>query len=181
MKLYHIDRACLLQEGQILQLQKDFYIGDKSLQKCIDLTNDYFKDGLSSHGITYFMNGQSNEVSMSISNAIEIVLEYERQLYYKEKLSRYKAFFAFDKEGVKKFIQMKNLNSQFYKIYEVESDYYEKHNMNLLSGGSHFVISALAKCYWEDKNDPFEREEVSEYLLRYPITIGKEVKLEDIK
>ena len=38
---------------------------------------------------------------MPLSKFMDIIFEYERLLNYKEKLSRYQAFYAFDSEGVK--------------------------------------------------------------------------------
>ena len=181
MKLYHIDRSCIIQEGQILNLKNNFSSTSSAKQMCIELTQSFIGEGLSQHGITYFLNGQTDDNVMSLSNVMEIVFEYERLLYYKEKLSRYKSFYAFDKDGVIQFINQNNLNNTFYKIYEVESDYYEPHNMTLISGNSHYNMSAMAKCYWEELEDPFNRKPLTEYLLKYPIKIIKEVKFEDLK
>ena len=61
MKLHHIDRNCLLHEGQVLQLQNDFYISNKGLQKCVVLTNEYFENWLSNYGIIYFINGLADK------------------------------------------------------------------------------------------------------------------------
>ena len=181
MKLYHIDRSCLIQEGQVLSLKNNFSSLNPASQKCIELTQSFFADGLSQHGIEYFFFFFLNNNVMSLSNVMEIVFEYERLLNYKDKLSRYQAFYAFDKEGAIEFINQNNLNNTFYKIYEVESDYYEPHNMTLISGNTHYNISAMAKCYWENLEDPFNRKHLTEYLLKFPIRIKKEVKIEDLQ
>lgn len=181
MKLYHIDRTCILQEGQILQLKSNFTSINPETEKYLELTQSYIGEGLSQHGVRYFLNGQTDNNIMLLDNVMEIVFEYERLLNYSDKLSRHKAFYAFDKDGVLDFISKQNLNNSFYKIYEVESDYYEAHNMSLISGNSHLTMAAMAKCYWEGLEDPLKRKTLTEYLLKYPIKVIKEVKLEDIK
>ena len=95
MKLYHVDRTCILQEGQILNLKKNFSLESSANQKCLELAQSFITDGLSQHGITYFLYGQTDNNVMSLSNVMEIVFEYERLLNYKDKLSRYKSFYAF--------------------------------------------------------------------------------------
>ena len=180
MKLYHVDRSLSLQENQVLNISNNFKIDNQEFQKCLELSGSFIEDGLSSHGIHYFLNNGVGNGVMSLSDVMDIIFEYERQLNYSDKLSRYKAFYALDKDGVKKFIEKYNLQDTFYKIYEVESDYYESHNMTLISGSSHYTISAMAKCYWENLPDPFNREPLTEYLLKYPIRTKNEVRLEDI-
>ena len=60
IKLYHIDRACLLHEGDKLELQNGFYIDNLQRQKCLDMASDFYNDGLSNHGVSYFLNGRLN-------------------------------------------------------------------------------------------------------------------------
>ena len=180
-KIYHIDRACLLHAGDTLILQNGFYVNSPERQKCLDMVETFHKDGLSSHGISYFLNGRIDGRFMDLSNVMEIVLEYERLLHYENKLSRYKSFFAFDRDGVIEFIKMNNLDLNVIKIYEVESDYCEKHNMNLIKGETHYNIAALTKCYWEDLADPFNKPVLNEYLLKFPVKIIKEVKLSELE
>lgn len=117
---------------------------------------------------------------MLLSNVMDIIFEYERMLNYKDKLSRYQSFYAFDNIGVKKFIEQNNLSESFYKIYEVESDYFEKHNMSLIFGSTHYNIAAMAKIYWENGLDPYGREILYEYLLQFPVKVIKEVRLDEI-
>lgn len=181
MKLYHIDRRGTISAGQTLELQKNIYFGNEQKEKCLNMVMAYYNDGLSQHGIHYLLtNSLFNNNVMPLSNVMDIIFEYERLLNYNEKLSRYQSFFAFDSEGVKKFISDNNLSDSFYKIYEVKSDYSEKHNMSLISGSMHYNIAAMAKIYWENGTDPYDRPVVNEYLLKYPIQILKEVKLEEL-
>ena len=181
MKLYHIDRNGTINVGQTLDLQKNISLANKNNTKLLNIVMPYYNDGLSHHGIQYLLNNHLfNNNVMPLSNVMDIIFEYERLLNYKEKLSRYQAFYAFDSEGVKKFINDNNLSDTFYKIYEVKSDYFEKHNMSLISGSMHYNIAAMAKIYWEDGEDPYGRPVLNEYLLKYPIQVLKEVKLEEL-
>ena len=181
MKLYHIDRLGTINEKQTLNLHKNIYFENELRDKCLSMIMPYYNEGLSQHGIRYLLNNELlNNNVMPLSNVMEIVFEYERMLNYKDKISRYQAFFAFDNNGVKKFIKQKNLSTSYYKIYEVESDYFEAHNMNLISGSKHYDTAEMAKIYWENGDDPYGRDVLNEYLLKYPVRIIKEVKLEEI-
>ncbi len=181
MKLYHIDRFGTINEGQTLNLQKKLYFDKKEQNQCLNMILPYYKGEVSHHGIHYLLNNELaiNNV-MSLSCVMDIVFEYERMLNYKDKLSRYQSFFAFDSTGVKEFIKENNLSENFYKIYEVSSDYYEKFNMRLISGTAHFNIAAMAKLYWENGKDPYNRPVLNEYLLKFPVRVIKEVKLNEI-
>lgn len=181
MKLYHIDRFGTINVGQTLELQKNIYFENGLKQECLNMIIPYYNKGLSHHGIHYLLNNElSNNNAMPLSNVMDIIFEYERMLNYKDKLSRYQSFYAFDNVGVKEFIEKNHLSESFYKIYEVESDYFEKHNMTLISGSAHYNIAAMAKIYWEDGQDPYNRPILNEYLLQYPVKIIREVRLEEI-
>lgn len=181
MKLYHIDRLGTINAGQTLELQKNLYIGNPKKQECLDKIIPYYGEGLSRHGIHYLFNNElSNNNVMPLSNVMDIIFEYERMLNYSNKLSRYESFYAFDSIGVKTFIKNNNLSESFYKIYEVESDYYEKYNMSLISGEAHYNIAAMAKIYWENGEDPYNRPIINEYLLKFPIKIIREIRLDEI-
>ena len=182
IKLYHIDRSGTINVGQVLELQKNIHFENEANEKCLSLVMPYYDAGLSHHGIQYLLTNNLfvNEV-MPLGNVMDIIFEYERLLNYTDKLSRYQSFFAFDSEGVQQFINNHHLSNSFYKIYEVKSNYVEKHNMTLISGTMHYNIAAMAKIYWENGDDPYDRPVVNEYLLKYPIQIIREVTLEDLK
>lgn len=169
MKLYHIDRNGHIHTGQKIVLNKDFYT---------EITeNEYFKDGLSSHGLRYFLDDAINK-----DYAIDAIFEYERMLNFNDKLSRFQAFYAFDAEGAVEFIKSKYLEDNYYKIYEIETDNFEKHNMNLVRGWSFCTISKFAKLYWSDGEDiKKDRKPIYEYLVPLPVTIGKEVSLTELQ
>lgn len=172
MKLYHIDRNGFLKEGQKVELVKKF--ATEKMKK-----EDYFQDGLSSHGIHYFTNDAVNKDYL-----IDAIFEYERMINYPEKLSRFQAFYCFDKDGLKDFVDKKYLEDNFYKIYEinVKEEQYERHNMSLVKGWSFQSMVKFARLYWEDKEDPFKKDApvIYEYLVELPVIIGKEVKLSEI-
>lgn len=169
MKLYHIDRHGHVLPHQIIELVKDVYT---------DVTkNEYFKDGLSSHGIHYYLYDADNK-----NYQIETILEYERMINYPDKLSRYQALYAFDVNGAIEFIKDKELNDNFCKIYEVDTDDYERHNMNLVRGWSHATMINWAKLYWEDKEDPKkDRKPIYEYLIKLPFKLGREVPYKELE
>jgi len=169
MKLYHIDRTGRLKVGQKIDLIKDFYNDTTK--------NEYYLDGLSAHGMNYYLFDSKNN-----NFFIDVVFEYERMLHFPDKLSRYQAMYAFDLEGTIHFIEKRELEYNFYKIYEVEAKYFERYNINLVRGWSHCMASKYAKLYWSGGKDPVkEREPVYEYLLKMPVKIVREVKLSDLK
>lgn len=175
IKLYHIDRAGHLKENDEIEPIKDIQIRQPHLLKeCENLINNIYPEGLSFHGRRYFLDNINN-----FSMGLDIIFEYERRLHYPEKLSRYQSLFAFDKQGVYQFIQKKELNYEYYKIYEIEYEYCEKHDMNLIRGWGQYDCTVNAKYYWENipdynpKNKP-----LYEFLVKLPVKIGKEVPYE---
>ncbi len=172
VKLYHIDRLGNIKVGQKVDYIKDIVIHRPFLKaECADIMQEYFPNGLSMHGKRFFLEGYN-----SASCGMDVIFEYERRLHYPEKLSRYEAFFAFDEKGVQQFIEKKELDYEFFKVYEIDYDYYERHNMNFVSGWAHFDTIVKAKYYWENREDyNKDKEPIYEYLVKFPITIGKEV------
>lgn len=173
MKLYHIDRFGHLKSGELISLVKDF-----NTNKLKDRT--YYEKGLSSHGIHYFTSDWSNKDYL-----LDAIFEYERLINYPEKLSRYQSFFCFDEYGVIDFIKEKDLEDNFYKIYEIDVDdkRVEKHNMLLIRGWSHQSAIRYARLYWENKSDVYNKDAkiVDEYLVELPVVIGREVKINELE
>lgn len=173
MKLYHIDRSGHIKSGDTISLVKDFST-NKMKEK------EYYKNGLSSHGLWYYTSDARDK-----NFFLDAIFEYERLLHYPKKLSRYQAFFCFDAQGVIEFINMKYLEDNFYKIYEIEVDEkrVEKHNMSLVRGWSHQSTIKYARMYWEDLPDAYDKDAkvICEYLVKLPVIIGKEVSLKEIK
>lgn len=176
MKLYHIDREGTLSAGQVLELNNNVHFDNEIKNQCLNLVLPYYEDGLSHHGIHYLLNPITD-----LSSVMDIIFEYERLLNFNDKLSRYQAFYVIDSVGVRQFIEQQNLDQSFFKIYEVESDYSEKHNMTLVSGMTLYDIAAMAKCYWKDEPDPYNRPVLYEYLLKYPVRVIKEVELNELE
>lgn len=169
MKLYHIDRYGHVVPYQTIELVKNFYT---------EVTEtEYFKDGLSSHGIHYFLYDSDNK-----DHHLETVFEYERMIKYPDKLSRLQALYAFDINGVISFVKDKELTDNYFKIYEIDTDDYERHNMNLVRGWSAATMVNWAKLYWEDKEDPRkDKKPVYEYLIKLPFKVGKEVSYKELE
>ena len=172
MILYHIDRTGHLKEGQTIDYTKEITLGKKHLnENQKELIDNRYKNGLSSHGLRYYLDECFNK-----NYALDMLFECERLLNYPNKLSRYESFYAFDLDGLLDFIELKELQYEFFKVYEVEYDYYEVHNMNLIRGWSHYEMIVHSKLYWENKPDHNKNNKViNEYLLKLPITIKKEI------
>lgn len=169
MKLYHIDRTSHLSEGQIIKLKKN-------IQNLND-NDGYFNDGLSSHGVSYFLQDMYNR-----DYALEIIFEYERRLNFNDKLSRFQTLYAFDIASAMTFIENKKLNDYFYKIYEIETDQFEQHNMNLIRGATFNNIIKWARLYWSNGEDLVkERKPINEYLIKLPVKIGKEINYQTLQ
>lgn len=176
MKLYHIDRSGYLSENQEINYIEKFEYLKPVFDENTDIIKNRYDDKLSSHGRRYFLDDYNSK-----SCGMDIIFEYERLLSYPTKLSRYQAFFAFDIEGLFQFIEKKELDFEFFKFYEVEYDYYEKHDMNFIRGWSNFDTIINAKYYWEDKESYKKEKPIYEYLLKLPVIIQKEVSFEYLK
>lgn len=173
MKLYHIDRLGHVKTGETIELINSF-TNDKMKGK------EYYKKGLSSHGIHYYTFDATNKDYL-----IDVVFEYERLIHYPQKLSRYQSLFCFDIYGAIDFIKTKYLEDNFYKIYEIEVNEkdFERHNMSLVKGWSHQSCIKYAKLYWENKPDAISDKSkvIYEYLVKLPVKIGKEITLKDLE
>lgn len=75
MKLYHVNRTRHIKVWTKIEFQKDFYT---------EITdNEYFKDGLSSHGLRYHLQDVAN-----MENEIDAIFEYERRINFPNKISK---------------------------------------------------------------------------------------------
>lgn len=176
MKLYHIDRNCLLHERQKIDYIDKYDYLKPLFKENVEIIEKRYNNKLSSHGRRYFLDEYNAK-----SCGIDIIFEYERIINYPDKISRFQSLFAFDIEGVLQFIEKKELDFEFFKVYEVEYDYYEKHDMNLIRGWSNYDTIINAKYYWENKKSYIDEKPIYEYLLRLPVVIKKEVKFEYLK
>ncbi len=159
MKLYHIDRIGHLKPNTILELAQ--------------ANNENYKEGFSTHGVRMYLSASNSK-----DHTIEAVFEHERQMHFPDKICRYQAFYAFEKEAIIEFFEAKQLHREFYKIYEIEAEHYSKHDMSLVRGLSLYEISKYAKRYWNQEQD---KKPIFEYLVKYPIKIGKEISYEELK
>lgn len=173
MKLYHIDRTGLLQEKQKVEYIENYNYLKPAFKENVDIIEKRYNNQLSLHGKRYFLDDYSSK-----SYGMDIIFEYERIINYSDKLSRFQSFFAFDIEGVFQFIEKKELDYEFFKVYEVEYDYYEKHDMNLIRGWANYDTIVNAKYYWENKKSYRDEKPIYEYLLKLPVVLKKEVPFE---
>ena len=180
MKLYHIDRTMTLKEEDLVNINKNIDITDSTSIVVYNNVLKNYKDGLSYHGIGYYCRPIND-----CSGLMDVIFEYERLLKYPDKLSRYQSLFGTDKDSLLRMIN-KITDGSNYKIYEIDTDNYEKHDMNLLKECIPAVISELSYYYWNNIPKEFyplgliDEEPLYEYLIALPCVIGKEVKIEDI-
>jgi len=170
IKLYHIDRSGLLQEKSKIEHIESFDYLKPVFKENLGIIKERYDNKLSLHGRRYFLDEYNAK-----SCGMDIIFEYERIINYPNKLSRFQSFFAFDIEGVFQFIEKKELDFEFFKVYEVEYDYYEKHDMNLIRGWSNYDTIINSKYYWENIESYRKEKPIYEYLLRLPVVIKKEV------
>ena len=173
MKLYHIDRSGYLHENQKIEYITKFDYLKPAFKENVDIIKNRYDNKLSSHGRNCFLGDYNSK-----SHGMDIIFEYERMINYPDKLSRLQSFFAFDLEGVCQFIEKKELDFEFFRVYEVEYDYYEKYDMNLIRGWSNYDTIINAKYYWENKKSYKDGKPIYEYLLKLPVEIKKEVTFE---
>ena len=171
MILYHVDRSGHLATGMKIDLVKNFE----------KLVPEYYFEGLSSHGVHYYLGDFKSK-----DDTLEAVFEYERRLHYSDKFSRLTSFYASDANGVLRAIEKRNLDEVFYKIYEIEvsDDCYQKYVMNLVRGWNMESTIYYVRCYWKNKKDEIfkaDEEPVYEYLIKLPVTIGKEVTKKELE
>ena len=62
-------------------------------------------------------------------------------------------------------------------IFEIESDTFEKHDMNLLLKGSNLVNTIYADLYWKGESI---QNPLYEILVKPPLKIGKRVSIDSI-
>ena len=174
MKLYHIDRKRSLREGMVLELYEfkgfdRFSINDVDMsQNFNSIVKNLFDNELSSHGYTYI----NNLDPCSNLPRLELVYELIRKIQYSNCPSRYKSFFAVEKKDIRKLLNVLKIDFNNCYIYEVESDKYFKADMNLLKGDGRIIDLIFAQKYWgqEESDDP-----LFEYLLEYPVKVGKRI------
>ncbi len=182
MRAYHIDRGSLLQEGQIINLQKFNDFGE--YQNHFDLL---FPEGVSRHGNGHFggfFNSNNASYEDIQSTIIEVVFEYERQIYFPDKPSRSQAFFALEKqEDIKCWGNI--LSGYNYKIWEIEFEHsnFFKADGSLLKGillkerrFSFLAISKYAHMYWSQCSNSDKSKIQWELLIKPPVKIVRQVQ-----
>lgn len=162
MKLYHIDRKNTLKEGMIL----DFEILNKDI-----VFDNMFDSKLTPFGVNYLL------APFEDSTIIDSIFEMVRVKSFPDKISRYQCFFATDKNSLLTTLTSIGCCDNDFKIYEVESELYEKYDMSLLkTGGCVGNCMNYAYRYW---NCEHSKVPCYEYLLKPPVKVIKEVSLEE--
>ncbi|MFL1407374.1 hypothetical protein ACJO2E_18675 [Marinobacter sp. M1N3S26] len=168
-KFYTVDRTGSLKEGLEISLNSP-EINSPELQEHM---LSMFPEGLSHHGVSYFVSSESR--ADSPSQSIELLFEYVRQAHYPELMSRFQSFFACQSiEEARLFRQ--NYGTGDEKIYEVLArGRYFKANMRLLDNNqTSLCCSFLAHKYWRSETVSLPNE-LWEILLELPVTIGRVV------
>lgn len=111
-----------------------------------------------------------------ISSDIELIFELVRRVNYSECISRFESFFATDFDGMLSMYETISSNGSNVKIYEVECENYERHDMSLLKRGSNLQIDGSADLYWSGKSS---EKPLYEYLLKPPVRIIRQVNINE--
>lgn len=160
MNLYHVDRGGRLKEGPQLCLFDDYSVDGYDCK----LIHQQYPDGITEHGNKYIFDAME-------SSHIESVFELVQQMQYPERLSRFQAVFAIDRNGIKPFLNQVGMTPTT-QIFRVHSNVINKLDMHLLCGNTYFALQHYANMYWSGLKSP---EPLFEYLLKPPVTIQKMV------
>lgn len=183
---YHIDRWNNLKSGQEINLTKfnDIVVpGNTEMTiKFNQKVEEYFANGVSRHGERYFIASIKEEdikkdKDIIINYDIELIFELERRVKYPQAISRFEAFFAVEKNEVKRMVRSLCKGPQAVKIFQVECEEYLKVDMSLLNKSSSLATIVNADMYWmgESSSNP-----LYEILLKPPVKILKEVSFKEL-
>lgn len=179
-KFYHIDRTNFLNtllDNGIKDINLKIYNDITCINANLplqEIVSEMFPEGVSSHGNAYFLN---KPYLLVTSADIELTFELVRRYKYPNKISRFQSFFAIDKDMLVPMLHRLQSELATINIYEVESEIYSKHDMNLLIKGDNLVSVALANLYWEGKSIG---EPLYEYLLKPPVRILRKVPISEL-
>lgn len=174
---YHIDRLNRLNEGDEIKLIKYKDLKGENQMITTLLQNQVdkmFEDGVTSHGDQYFI---SSSIFNDTSIDIELIFELYRRIYFPENISRFQSFYCVEKESLIAMLQRLRVNMENVIIFEIESDTFEKHDMNLLLKGSNLVNTIYADLYWKGESI---QNPLYEILVKPPLKIGKRVSIDSI-
>ena len=169
MKLYHVDRKGNLHEGDILNLFTNYGLNAYHGRQICDYVCNLYPEGISEHGDRYLFDGQN------VDWIKEAHLENMRLRSFPESLSRFQSFFALSAECVEPFLMKLNIQKESISIFEVDAEICSFYDMSLIDKLKYpgvGVTQYYAYQYWAG-----ERSEnpLLEYLLPFPVTIGKKV------
>jgi len=177
-RYFHIDRRGTLTPGQELN-RRPLTFNAGTPQEFIDHANARYPNGLSDHGLMYFLNGDiSSGLALADAQArtdavrnqvLELVFEGVRQASFPDRPSRFESVFAWKSLSEAKAFQ-RGFGGPTARIVRVESDDAFRADMNLLSLGTILVTSYYAHEYWGGKRHPLKNP-AWEYLLRPPVHV----------
>lgn len=158
---YHIDRKKDLYVDENIKL---FYpkISMKEVEKNLE---KLYSDGISEFGNRYAIKKYCD------NHTLEQILELIRIYEFSDKVSRFQAFFVFEKlEDAQKFSEGK------YPIYEVQWDHKNYHigDMKLLKGDTLINSINFIREYWDGSF--FNDNSIKEILVKPPVKILKKIE-----
>ena len=177
VKLYHIDRAGTLEEGQTIYLLDYCLLEqeiDPLLKEMVLHIKRMFPDGITNHGHYYIFDHLSDNDKI-VSTLDEIIFEVVRKSKYPDKLSRFQSFFAFNKDGLAS-PKPSGWIEDGANVYEVTADRCERRDMSLTHGNSSISISYYANRYWTNQ---ISENPLFEYLLKPPVRILRKISSVD--
>ena len=183
MVVYHIDRSCNLKEGQVIELDQEYF---KSISRLKEPMGRYFPEGFSSHGKNMTSSISSFLIANLSNPVIEAYFEMVRLKCFSHLPSRYQIIFALDYiKDINDWPELIGSESS-YKIFEIEVPSAAIHRfdsrllfpgINKCNGLYEFLPHAVienAYNYWSRKLSKNPRYEI---LLKLPVTIGKEISI----
>lgn len=170
MKLFHIDRGAKLQVGTIELFDNYTLPPTPPYNEICRHVKELYPQGISEHGNLYIFEQMRSSV-------IENIFELVRVARYPDCLSRFQSFFAVDARAVKPLIAELCSEAPNYKVWEVEAKRFQKFDMHLLGGATFAEGIYYADRYWKQESSG---SPLYEYLLQPPITVRKELSMEEI-
>ena len=171
---YHVDRVGgRLKAGQIIDLIHDKSSLSHSSNRSTVFAS-MFPNGVSYHGWNFLLNPDRTLPKDDLSGQIELLAEFFRRTYFRERPSRFQSFFAFKTiQDAKRFISHYPIETQeegihHYDIWSVKCESVEfQGDMNFLKLGNCWLDAIInMQFYWSGE---MEESPLVEVLLKPPI------------
>lgn len=178
---FHVDRLCRLSSGQIITSSKE--ATDHQTPRA-QMMQDLFPNGVSRHGVEYFIESGHAQPNADTNGMIEMIAELMRRLKYPQRPSRFQSLFAWQTledahrfAGPSKLPRPDNANPAF-AVWEVDTmgpgETFAS-DMKLLSLGACWLDAFIhIDAYWHQdySSDPFV-----EVLLPLPVRVIRQVTM----